>query len=190
LEPPAHDPRSKFTVAVGYTTSARGACHLSAFSHDFEEGTSIEDLGLPVMTDRFATEGKAEQVAVLQHLMGMFDSLVACKFGLFGGLTVDPLVEAVRCVTGWKSFDRKRFFETGERIFNLKRLYNHRLGITAKDDRLPARFRHETKGGGTQDHLPPLEEMLEEYYRVRGWSPDGVPQAKKLKQLGIAEYGL
>jgi aldehyde:ferredoxin oxidoreductase len=188
LEPPAHDPRSKYTVAVGYATSARGACHLSAFSHDFEEGANIEDLGMPVLTDRFEVKGKGENVAVMQHLMGMFDSLVACKFALFGGLTIDPLVEAVRCVTGWESFDRRRFFETGERIFNLKRLYNNRLGVTARDDRLPRRFLYERKGGGTKDHLPPLEEMLEEYYRFRGWSADGVPNAEKLRQLGIAEY--
>lgn len=188
LEPPAHDPRSKFTVAIGFATSARGACHLSAFSHDFEEGTSIEDLGLPVLTDRFAVAGKAENVAVMQHLMGMFDSLVVCKFGLFGGLTIDPLVEAVQHVTGWESFDRKRFFQSGERIFNLKRLYNNRLGITARDDRLPRRFRHEPKGGGTRDHLPPLEEMLKEYYRLRGWSEDGTPGVDKLRELGLAGY--
>jgi aldehyde:ferredoxin oxidoreductase len=188
LEPPAHDPRSKFTIAVGYATSARGACHLSGFTHDFEEGSVIEDLGMPRLTDRFAVEGKAANVAVMQHLMGMFDSLVACKFGLFGGLTVDPLIEAVRCVTGWKDFDRKSFFLAGERIFNLKRLYNNRLGLTAADDRLPKRYRHEPKGGGTKDHLPPLEEMLREYYRLRGWDEGGRPRPEKLRELGLAAY--
>ena len=38
LEPPAHDGRAKFTAAVGMATSNRGACHLSGFAHDFEEG--------------------------------------------------------------------------------------------------------------------------------------------------------
>jgi aldehyde:ferredoxin oxidoreductase len=188
LEPPAHDPRAKMTVAVGYATSNRGACHLAAFTHDFEEGTSIEDLGLPVLKHRFNTEGKAENVVVMQHLMTMFDSLVCCKFGLFGGLTVDPLIEALNAVTGWK-FDRKRFFQTGERIFNLKRLYNNRLGIGAKDDVLPKRMRHEAKGGGTNDHLPPLEEMMKEYYSLRSWNPDtGKPEATKIEELGLGAY--
>jgi aldehyde:ferredoxin oxidoreductase len=190
LEPPAHDPRSKYTVAVGYATSARGACHLSGFTHDFEEGAVIDDLGLPVLEDRFAVENKAENVAVMQHLMGMFDSLVACKFGLFGGLTIDPLVEAVRCVTGWSDFDRDQFFLTGERIFNLKRLYNNRLGLTAADDRLPKRFGSEKKGGGTEDHLPPLKTMLKEYYAIRGWSADGVPGSEKLEELGLTAYAV
>ncbi|UCF97783.1 MAG: aldehyde ferredoxin oxidoreductase family protein [Spirochaetaceae bacterium] len=188
LEPPAHDPRAKMTIAVGYATSNRGACHLAAFTHDFEEGASIDDLGLPVLKDRFNTEGKAENVVVMQHLMTMFDSLVCCKFGLFGGLTVDPLIEALNAVTGW-SFDRKRFFKTGERIFNLKRLYNNRLGIGAKDDVLPKRMRHEIKGGGTEDHLPPLEAMMKEYYKLRSWNPaTGVPEKRKIEELGLTAY--
>jgi len=189
LEPPAHDPRAKMTVAVGYATSNRGACHLAAFTHDFEEGTSIQDLGLPVLTDRFDTKGKAQNVVVMQHLMTMFDSLVCCKFALFGGLTVNPLIEALNAVTSW-SFDRRQFFKTGERIFTLKRLYNNQLGIGAKDDVLPKRMRHEPKGGGTEDHLPPLEAMMKEYYRLREWDPmTGRPERKKIEELGLAAYG-
>lgn len=60
LELPAHDPRAKATVAIGYATSNRGACHLQAFTHDFEEGAFIPDLGSPQLEDRFALEGKAE----------------------------------------------------------------------------------------------------------------------------------
>jgi len=29
--------------------------------------------------------------------------------------------------------------------------------------------------------------MLAEYYRFRGWSTDGIPSAKKLSALGLAE---
>ncbi|MCK4818867.1 hypothetical protein KA005_24045 [bacterium] len=37
--------------------------------------------------------------------------------------TVEPLVECLNCVTGW-NMDVSEFLKTGERIFNLKRLYN------------------------------------------------------------------
>jgi aldehyde:ferredoxin oxidoreductase len=30
-----------------------------------------------------------------------------------------------------------------------------------------------------------LAEMLPEYYRVRGWAPDGRPTQEKLEELGI-----
>jgi aldehyde:ferredoxin oxidoreductase len=186
LEPAAHDPRAKFTVALGYATSNRGACHLQAFTHDFEEGGSIPDLGLPVLTDRFSTEGKAENVVVMQHLMSMFDSLSACKFGLFGGLTIEPLVEVINAVTGW-DWTRKDFFEAGERIFNLKRLINNRLGVSRKDDTLPPRYLMQKKGGGT-DKVPPLNVMLTEYYDIRGWDEFGIPKKEKLKALGLLKY--
>jgi aldehyde:ferredoxin oxidoreductase len=30
-----------------------------------------------------------------------------------------------------------------------------------------------------------LSEMLPEYYRLRGWTPDGIPTRKKLDDLGL-----
>ncbi len=183
LEPPAHDPRAKFTVALGYATSNRGACHVAAFTHDFEEGAYLEDLGTPRLEDRFGIEHKAENVYYMQHLMGMFDSLVACKFGMFGGLTVNPLIRALNAVTGW-DFDREKFFRAGERIFNIKRLYNVRLGITRKDDVIPVRMLNQRRGGGTNE-LPPLNVLLDEYYKLRGWNEFGIPTEEKLEELSL-----
>ena len=186
LEPPAHDGRAKMTAAIGMATSARGACHLSGFGHDFEEGAVLKDLGSPALTDRFTKEGKAENVFRMQNLMGVIDSAIVCKFPLFGGLTVDPLIEALNAVTGW-DLDRDEFFRMGERIFNIKRLYNNRLGISRKDDTLPLRMLKLKRGGGT-NHLPPLNEMLYEYYQYRGWDEFGVPTEEKVKELGLEEY--
>jgi aldehyde:ferredoxin oxidoreductase len=186
LEPPAHDGRAKFTAAIGMATSNRGACHLSGFAHDFEEGAVLEDLGTPPLTDRFTTEGKAENVFRMQNLMGMMDSLLVCKFALFGGLTVDPMIAALNAVTGWR-MDREEFFTTGERIFAVKRLYNNRLGVSRLDDTLPARMLRLRRGGGT-NHLPPLYEMLDEYYALRGWNELGGLCADRLAALGLEEY--
>jgi len=185
-EPPAHDGRAKFTAAIGMATSNRGACHLSGFAHDFEEGAVLEDLGTPALIDRFTPLGKAENVCRMQDLMGMLDSVVACKFALFGGLTVDPLIEALNAVTGW-DMDREEYFRTGERIFNLKRLYNTRLGISRKDDTLPIRMTRQRRGGGT-NVLPPLAEMLDEYYSIRGRDEFGVPGPQKVAELELDEY--
>lgn len=186
LEPPAHDGRAKYTAAIGMATSARGACHLSGFAHDFEEGAVLVDLGSPPLTDRFTPVGKAENVFRMQNLMGMIDSAVTCKFPLFGGLTVDPLIRAINAVTGW-DMDRQEFFRTGERIFNIKRLYNNRLGITRRDDTLPIRMLRLKRGGGS-DHLPPLDEMLSEYYEYRGWDEFGRPKIEKIIELSLEAY--
>ncbi|MBN1332498.1 MAG: aldehyde ferredoxin oxidoreductase, partial [Synergistales bacterium] len=77
--------------------------------------------------------------------------------------------------------------ETGERIYNLKRLYNIKCGIGRKDDILPERFRKEPRHDtGTGEFLPDLETQLEEYYQARGWNKDGVPGKETLQRLGIA----
>jgi len=121
-------------------------------------------------------------------LMGMMDSLVLCKFALFGGLTVNPMIDALNAATGW-DVDREEFFTAGERIFNLKRLFNTRLGISRKDDVLPPRMARHRRGGGTHE-LAPLFEMLDEYYQLRGWDEFGFPTKKTLVKLGLGDYYL
>jgi aldehyde:ferredoxin oxidoreductase len=67
-------------------------------------------------------------------------------------------------------------------------MYNYRLGLTRKDDTLADRILKEPrKTGGAPTQLPPLDEMLEEYYAVRGWDDNGIPTANKLKELDLAE---
>jgi len=183
LEPPAHDPRAKMTAALGFATSNRGACHLQAFSHDFEEGEVIDDLGSPALTDRFTLIGKAENVYRMQNLMSILDSLTVCKFVLFGGMTVKPLSEFVHHVTGW-DFDDTEFMKTGDRLYTLKRMYNVRLGISRKDDVLPPRMLVHKRGGGTNE-LPAVNIMLNEYYQYRGWDEFGIPTTKRLHELDL-----
>lgn len=58
--------------------------------------------------------------------------------------------------------------KTGERLYNLKRLFNIRRGISRKDDTLPVRFLTQRRGdGGTARTLPPLGIMLSDYYEYR-----------------------
>jgi aldehyde:ferredoxin oxidoreductase len=83
--------------------------------------------------------------------------------------------------------DVAELLKIGERIFNQKRLYNVRCGISRKDDTLPARFLTlKRTGEGLTPNLPPLGEMLSEYYQVRGWSEEGIPTPEKLRDLGLS----
>ncbi len=185
LELAAHDPRGYNGGAVGFATSSRGACHLSGFTHSFERLLKAPEIGIPEPMDRFQVEGKGVLAAKTQNLMGMMDSLKLCKFILFGGITITHIVKWYRDVTG-REITIGEFMETGERIFNLKRLYNVRLGISRKDDTLPFRsLSFKRAGKGLTPHLPPLGEMLSEYYDYRGWSEEGIPTSEKLKELGL-----
>lgn len=78
--------------------------------------------------------------------------------------------------------------QIGERIFNLKRLYNVKCGISRKDDTLPLRLLTHTRGeGGAANNLPYLGKMLNEYYKYRGWGEEGIPLCKKLRELGLED---
>ncbi len=187
LDFPAHDPRAYNSLGVGYATSNRGACHLQGFSYAFERGLKSPDMGFPEVLDRFAVERKGELAAKTQNLMSMFDSLKVCKFILNGGIDVHDLTDWLNAATGW-DMTMDEFMQTGERLYNLKRMYNVRCGISRKDDVLPMRILAQPRrDGGAGQNLPPLGPMLDEYYRTRGWSDEGIPTPEKLMELGIHE---
>jgi aldehyde:ferredoxin oxidoreductase len=187
LELPAHDPRAYNAGSLGFATSSRGACHLAGFSHAFERLLKSPEIGIPEPLDRFVIDGKGVLVAKSQNLMGMMDSLKLCKFILFGGVTLTNIVKWYHNVTGG-DMTVDNFMKIGERIFNLKRLYNIRLGISRKDDFLPFRFLTSKRiGKGLTPNLPPLGQMLSEYYEYRGWSEDGIPTPGKIKELELGE---
>jgi len=187
LDFPGHDPRAKVGLGLSYATSNRGACHLQSFTADFEDSTCIPDLGYEKPADRFETKGKGKFVADHQDLMSLYDSVRCCKFMIFGGITVEPLLKMLNLVTGW-DWSKEEFLKVGERIYNLKRMYNVRLGVSRKDDTLPPRVLNHPRGGGSGDNLPILNEMLKEYYRVRGWDEFGIPTDETLQRLELQAF--
>ncbi len=185
LELPAHDPRAYYSQGLSYATSNRGACHLQSLSHIFERNVTLPDLGYPEILERHSVKGKGEFVAKTQNLMCMLDSLKVCKFILFGGVKPSNLVKWLAYVTGW-NINLEEFMRIGERIYNLKRLYNVREGCSRKDDTLPPRIlTHRRGSGGSPNNLPPLGEMLSDYYKYRGWNEMGIPTKEKLLELNL-----
>lgn len=184
MEFPGHDPRAYNSLAVGYATSNRGACHLQAFSHQYENRIHPSDLGFQEIQDRFAVKEKGRLTAKAQDLMAIFDSLKLCKFILGGGLKLQDILSWTFAVTG-EDFSPEEMMQLGERIFTLKRVINNRYGISRKDDTLPPRILTLKRGGGTEDNLPPLGLMLSDYYAYRGWDEWGFPTKEKLEELGI-----
>jgi len=176
LELPAYDPRGMQGQGLGYATSNRGGCHLRGNMLGFEV------LGTPKLVDRSAVGGKAGLLIVTQHLGAALDSLSLCKFSSFA-LGEEHYARLYSAVTGF-DLSGQELLICGERIWNLERLFNLREGFTGADDRLPTRLVEESDSHGEIVHL---EEMLAEYYRFRGWTPEGVPTPEKLERLGLAE---
>lgn len=96
-------------------------------------------------------------------------------------------MELLNAATG-ADYTLRELEKAGERIFNAERLFLARAGFSRKDDTLPPRMLREPlpegPGKGMVCHL---EEMLEDYYRVRGWDQDGIPTREKLEELGLLE---
>jgi len=124
-------------------------------------------------------------VIKLQNYMNVFNALGLCKFLLFGRIGPTKVTEWLNHVTGW-NLTPAELLTTGERLHNLKRMYNVKLGINRKDDILPPRLLHLARNDGmAAGVLPELDKMLEEYYRLRGWDENGIPSKEKLKQLNL-----
>lgn len=182
LEPSFHDPRCFFSQALSYATTNRGGCHNGSQSHACEMLGFQSDIGIDKPQDRHQITGKAEFTIKLQNLMCMFDALVMCKFlHSTGSVMVRSMINFLNYVTGF-NMSVVEFMKTGERIFNLQRLYNVRCGVSRKDDTLPPRFLTLKRN---RDKLPPLGELLSDYYDYRGWTEEGIPSQTKLKKLNI-----
>ncbi|MCC7168183.1 MAG: aldehyde ferredoxin oxidoreductase family protein [Rhodospirillales bacterium] len=175
---PAYDSRGIQGMGLTYATSNRGACHLRSYT------VASEVLGTPVKTDPLATEGKAALVKAFQDATAAVDSSGLCVFTTFGW-TLDDIAPQIDAALpgGW---DTQRLLDVGERVWNLERQFNLAAGLTAKDDTLPKRLLTEpAKTGPAKGTVNELGKMLPEYYELRGWSKDGVPNKDTLKRLGL-----
>jgi aldehyde:ferredoxin oxidoreductase len=178
MEIPAYDPRGAQGMALSYATSNRGGCHMRAYL------IAPEILGHPVFLDRFSTAGKAELVALFQDISAVVDSAVLCRFLQFA-LGISTFAEMLSTVTGL-DFNDRELMTAGRRIYTLERIYNNRAGFTRADDTLPPRFfQEEFQTGSSRHRRVRLEEMLDEYYAVRGWDARGVPLPRTRAELGL-----
>jgi len=139
---------------------------------------------------------------IATHAGGVVRLLLAIKPLLcFNSFFLLPQAEAIRLATGFPIFTGS-FLTLGERSFNLERLFNLREGLTTADDSLPDRLTKtpqpanpvcsnpaSSSADSAPDptHVVPLEKMLKQYYKVRGWDKNGVPKKRTLKRLKIEE---
>jgi aldehyde:ferredoxin oxidoreductase len=166
LEIAYHDPRAFLSMAVNYATASRGGCHLESLSYWNGYGVHHPDLDY-------------------QNFLSVYNPLGLCKFIAKGLVGPERIAQIVNSGLGW-SWTAEDVLTTGERLFQLKRLINLRLGVTAADDTLPKRLLTEPRpSGDAAGVLPDLEVMLPVYYRLRDWDQNGVPRQGRLEKLGL-----
>lgn len=183
LELAAYDPRGAKGMGIEYATSPRGGCH--------ERGLiSRETFGAPPYIDPLSIEGKGAVVKEAQDETAVLDALGVCVFPPHNdGMDMDDLAGLLSRVLG-KTWTSEKLMETGDRIWNLERLFNLREGFTRSDDTLPPRLLKEPMPEGpAEGHVVELDQLLDDYYRARHWDNNGVPTPEVLNTLGLAEEG-
>jgi len=210
LECAAYDPRSSWGHGLGYAVYNKGGCHLGSYMISLEQLMGY----MPPHT----TLGKADWVIFMEDLFSSVNSLQVCLFSVFGILTEPPIPKYLPApvlnvatitmpkvamalmdwsilsdyfwsVTGIK-MNKWGFLAAGERINKLERWMNVQMGLKPADDTLPGRFIREKetlyKGKNT---VVPIEKMVKQYYKKRGYGQSGGPAALNPGLAGKKEKG-
>jgi aldehyde:ferredoxin oxidoreductase len=165
LEPPGYDPRVLKGSGLAFSVSDRGACHLRATFHNPE---------LKGLIDPDAVNGKAELLIDFEDRLILMDTLILCRFfrDIYPWARLGQIIEMT---TGLKA-DKAALQKIASELASLTRCFNLREGLKSEGDRLPRRFFKEMLKTGHVANESDLAAMLKDYYTLRGWDEDGVPE--------------
>ncbi|MFB6291197.1 MAG: aldehyde ferredoxin oxidoreductase family protein [Candidatus Bipolaricaulia bacterium] len=189
----AMDPRGFKASALGYAIGNRGGDFTSIYArpeYSFSPELAEELFGTEKAADRLAEEGKPQLVKRAAIVSAVVDSIGICKVPLLSliedydlSVTADVVTEVLG-----EEIVPEDLLRIGERIVTGERMFNVRLGLTRDDDSLPEKFTTEpVKEGPVEGAIVNLESMLDEFYSQMGWSGEGVPEEKKLEDLGLLD---
>ena len=181
LEMPGYEPRSLKTMALALAVSTRGACHNRSSAYEADFSNRVNRLEADAERGRITADG--------EDFSAVLDSLIWCKFlrKAFDDFW-DESATSLNLITGW-DVTPDELKKAGERINNLKKLFNIREGWTRGDDTLPPRALAEALPDGVAAGVglskSDLDMMIDTYYHARGWNPDGSIPYSKLASLGL-----
>jgi aldehyde:ferredoxin oxidoreductase len=212
MELPRQEPRIAKGFGLGHATSNRGADHLYALPTIDLAGNlaAAERLFpaamVPALMQTDDETYKPDLVVFSENYCAVSDALGVCKFTTAETYALYPedLAEGLSALQK-REISGPELLESGERIVNLERLYNVRLGLSRADDRLPGRFvaeplpiyahplppdlpaacRHTSVHPIHTGIVRDLDAMLDRYYSLRGWDTNGTPSPATLLRLGL-----
>ena len=199
-EAPAHMPQAKRSLGLIYAVNPFGADHQSS-EHDpyYEEGVAdlnlnrLKLIGLSEPQPGYSLTPEKVRFAYLTEVFySMLDSVELCQFVYGPAWTLygpAETVEMMRAVTGW-DITVEELMTVGERRLNLFRMFNAREGLDRKQDKLPKKFFKKLQGTGPTAGIAltheEIESAIDEYYRLAGWTNNGIPTTETMERLDIA----
>jgi aldehyde:ferredoxin oxidoreductase len=187
LEAPMHDPRGGgHGMALTYAMSPRGACHVADPMLFFEMGACYyPEIGFEFELEPKSDEHKAESAAISVALGAIENSACFCQFA-DREISIPEWVELFNTVAGY-GWDSDEMMKAGRRVFYLKRLINHRYGLTAEDDTLTPRLLEPARDGEPEGIAIEFGKMKERFYELMGIDPvAGIPSNETLAAHDMA----
>ena len=184
-------------MALAFATSSIGAHHKEAWVIAWEIGTApIEGEQAKKVEYKITYDPeKAAKVIELQRLRGgLFEMLTACRLPWVEvGLSIDYYPKLLEAITSVK-YTWDDLYKAADRVYALIRAYwvrefGEKWGRHM--DYPPKRWFIEGLKSGPYkgQHLDEkkYDELLSEYYKLRGWDERGVPKKETLKELGLED---
>ncbi len=185
LELPFHDVRAHAGQGLVYAVATRGACHMAGDVYHWEQGREAPEIGITYGDPREESPAKVAMTARVLDFRAFTNSAILCHFE---EIPIPSFLELWNTITG-QAWQPEDLIRTGERIYTLKRVLNHRFGLTRANETLPKAVRQAVATGPHAGYSPDLETMLAWYYQIRNWDPaTGKPCPDKLRALDLGEF--
>ncbi|MFC1822816.1 aldehyde ferredoxin oxidoreductase family protein [Thermodesulfobacteriota bacterium] len=182
--------RSWPKLALACAVSPIGAHHLKGLGLDPQ--ASKDFFGNPKGGSTLGTTLLGAGHMVSENLAAVINSLGICNFvaGPVSKATLELLSRALQAAAGTK-LTADELYADGERIGNIQKAFNSRLGLTRKDDALCKRWMNEPQLEGRSKGMKAssyLESAKDEYYEWRGWDrKTSLQTIEKLKELDLLD---
>jgi aldehyde:ferredoxin oxidoreductase len=178
---------------LGFSVATRGGDHLKGMpililESSNKDMTRLFFQGTNKSQDLYSHEDKGRVVWWHENYKTIIDSLGICFF-LTTVLLASGRLEPAELATAWRlatglDGDGAGIFTMGEMAYQVERAFNALQGVTRADDTFKVREEKDSWGKGVNLDHPG---MLDEYYRYRGCSRNGLPLRERLEEIGLPD---
>ncbi|MGE5674018.1 MAG: aldehyde ferredoxin oxidoreductase family protein [Mycobacterium leprae] len=182
-EVPAHDPKYGPGLAVTFVMDATPGRHTQGAEESLPPGLNLK------APDRTQQQGRGELHRTAVCLNHVSAAAGICNFGFY---TYDfqYIPDFLEAVTG-EHWDLHRCLMTGERIADMRHLFNLREGLNPLTWKVPPRLlgRPPLNEGENAGFTVQLESMVQEYLQAMDWDRVTTwPSEKRLTALGLERF--
>lgn len=182
-ELPAHDPKFLPGLATTYVADATPGRHTQSAEDWWPLGWG------EAFSNKYQYSGRGEAHKKLANYMHLLNATGGCMVAndVFNNY-VASVPQFLNALTGW-DLSLEECLEIGERIANLRHVFNLREGHNLLMRRVPDRMIGDPplKQGNVKEITVDLETQVREYLDAMGWDPQTTtPSGERLEELGLA----